>query len=131
MLVMTLSDPPTGQVWKSYYFAGSQLVAMRVQGDPVAQNNGLFFLHADHLGSTSLATDASGAVVPNSRQSYDAWGNVRVRGDLKTDISYTAQREDRSINLMFYRARYYSPSEVLLSTPQTPQPNRRASITLF
>ena len=33
-----------------------------------------------------------------------------MRGDLKTDIGYTGQREDVSINAMFYRARFYAPS---------------------
>jgi RHS repeat-associated protein len=66
------------------------------------------FLHGDHLGSTSLTTDQNGNVV--ARQLYDAWGNVRLRGDLKTDLGYTSQREDVSTNLMFYRARYYSPA---------------------
>jgi hypothetical protein len=51
---------------------------------------------------------SSGSVVV--RQLYDARGNTRLRGNLKTDIGYTAQREDLSTNLMFYRARYYSPS---------------------
>lgn len=36
-----------------------------------------------------------------ARQMYDAWGQVRVRGDLQTDIGYTAQREDAGINVMF------------------------------
>jgi hypothetical protein len=61
----------------------------------------------DHLGSTSLTTDASDN--PVARQLYDAWGNVRLRGDLKTDIGYASQREDLSTNLMFYRARYFRP----------------------
>jgi RHS repeat-associated protein len=68
----------------------------------------LYFLHSDHLGSTSLTTDASGNAV--ARQLYDAWGNIRyVTGTLPTDIGYTGQRLD-STGLMYYRARYYASS---------------------
>ena len=49
----------------TYYFAGSQRVAMRKGGVPI------WFI-ADQLGSTSLALDASGNEVANSRQKYDA-----------------------------------------------------------
>lgn len=33
-------------------------------------------------------------------------GQVRVRGDLQTDLGHTSQRGDAGINAMFYRARY-------------------------
>jgi RHS repeat-associated protein len=102
---LEVSITGTQRITKTYYSAGSQLIAMRVYTSPTSSV--LYYLHGDHLGSTSLTTDASGNVV--ARQLYDAWGNIRLRGDVKTDIGYTSQREDRSTNLMFYRARYYSP----------------------
>jgi len=37
-----LVAPPVGQVWKTYYFAGGQVIAMRVEGDPNPANNGLY-----------------------------------------------------------------------------------------
>jgi hypothetical protein len=40
--------PPSGQVWRFYYFAGSQRVAVRVQGDPNPAANGLFYTLGDH-----------------------------------------------------------------------------------
>ena len=53
----------------------------------------LYFLSADHLGSSSLTTDASGNFV--ARQLYDAWGNVRyVNGSMPTDIGYVGKRLD-------------------------------------
>lgn len=76
----------TQRITKAYYSAGSQLIAMRLYTTPTSSV--LYYLHSDHLGSTSLTTDSSGNVV--ARQMYDAWGKVRVRGDLKTDIGYTA-----------------------------------------
>src|SRR5574341_7892 len=41
--------PPSGQIWRSYYYAGTHLIAVRVEGDPTPANNGLFYLHSDHL----------------------------------------------------------------------------------
>ena len=109
-LAMTLNNPPSGQIWKTYYFAGSQAIALRAQGDPVAQNNGVFFLHSDHLGSASLTTNASG--VAAARQLYDAWGNIRASassGTMPTDIGYTGQRADSYIKLVQMGARWYDP----------------------
>jgi RHS repeat-associated protein len=95
----------TQRITKSYYFAGSQLIALRVYTAPTSSV--LYYLHGDHLGSTSLTTDASGNAV--ARQLYDAWGNIRyVTGTLPTDIGYTGQRLDNSTGLMYYRARYYA-----------------------
>ena len=135
-MVMTMATPPTGQIWKSYYFAGSQLVALRVEGDPVTTTNGLFFLHGDHLNSTSLTTDASGNSV--ARQLYDAWGNVRyVTGTLPTDIGYTGQRFDNSTGLMYYQARYYAPglgrfisADTMVPDGKNPQNLNRFAYTL-
>lgn len=48
-----VSPPVTVQAVTKYYFHGDTRVAMR-QGDEV------YFLHGDHLGSTSLTTDQAG-----------------------------------------------------------------------
>ncbi len=40
---------------------------MRVTGDPVGSNNGVFYLHTDHLGSTSLVTKPDQGVFVNPR----------------------------------------------------------------
>ena len=51
----------TARITKTYYSAGSQVIAMRV-ATPTAQST-LYFLSSDHLGSSSLTTDANGNVV--------------------------------------------------------------------
>ena len=58
----------TGATATKYYYLGGQRVAMR-QGETV------YYLLADHLGSTSLTTDDSGALTAEQR--YKAWGEVR------------------------------------------------------
>ncbi len=75
------------RITKSYYSAGTTLIAERVYTSP--SNSVLYFLHGDHLGSTSLATNASAGVV--AKQLYDAWGNVRyIIGSLPTDMGFTS-----------------------------------------
>jgi RHS repeat-associated protein len=86
-----------------YYYAGSQRVAMRTNGT-------LSYLLGDHLGSTSLVTDAAGAVVSETR--YKAWGETRyTSGTTPTKYQYTGQYSyTGDFGLMFYQARWYDPA---------------------
>lgn len=79
-MLKLLSVPvPASQVRKVYYYAGAQMVAMReISGTTGAST--LYYLHSDHLGSTSLVTNASGGFV--SRRNYYTYGGVRVKGSL-------------------------------------------------
>ncbi len=91
----------TGVVTK-YYYLGSQRVAMRVGGT-------LTWIHGDHLGSASLTTNASRAVVGEMR--YYPYGETRwTTGTVGTDRRYTGQREEAGLGLYDYNARYYDPA---------------------
>ncbi|NOH04091.1 MAG: hypothetical protein HND47_20035 [Chloroflexi bacterium] len=70
----------------------------------------LYYLLSDHLGSTSIVTDASGIVV--SQTKYKAWGEVRYSsGATPTQYTYTGQYSyTADFGLMFYNARWYDPS---------------------
>jgi len=98
----------TTQVTTSYYAFGGAMVAMRsAAGGP------LTYLHGDHLGSASLATNASGAKV--SEQRYKPYGELRwsSAGAMPTDFGFTGQRTESSSyvgSLMDYVARSYSPA---------------------
>jgi len=81
----------------------------------------LYYLHGDHLGSTSLVTlgearhVGGGVVAPAgsvwSRRRYDPYGETRYTyGRSPTDFGFTGQREDGGTGLMYYRARYYHPA---------------------
>ncbi len=84
-----------------YYYAGSQRIAMRTNGT-------LNYLIGDHLGSTSLTTNASGQIF--SEQRYKAWGEVRyTSGNMPTKFQYTGQFSDSYINLLWYGSRHYDP----------------------
>jgi len=68
------------------------------------------YLLSDHLGSTSLTTNASGGLI--SEMKYKAWGEVRSStGTTPTDYTYTGQYSHTAdFGLMFYNARWYDPS---------------------
>jgi RHS repeat-associated protein len=52
--------------------------------------------------------DAGGGVIGSMK--YDPWGRVRENaGDLLTDYTYTGQREESALGLMYYVARWYDP----------------------
>jgi hypothetical protein len=59
-----------------------------------------------------------------ARQLYDAWGNVRLRGDVKTDIGFTGQRLDRlhlvrpMTNLSFFCGGPMDAREIKLMDPR-------------
>ena len=107
--------------------AGSQRVAMR-QG-------GVFtYLHGDHLGSASLATDVSGAKV--SEQRYLPYGGTRS-GSMPTDRQYTGQRREASLGFYDYVARQFDPAlgiflqaDTIIPDPANPQSLNRYSYTL-
>jgi RHS repeat-associated protein len=72
------------------------------------QGDVVYYVHTDHLGSTSLTTDQNQQVV--ARQLYHPYGTPRwSQGTLPTDYTFTGQRLDGGIGLMHYGARFYSP----------------------
>ena len=82
-----------------YYYIGSTRVAMR-QGDAVT------YLHTDHLGTVSIATNQSQAVL--ARTLNLPYGGVRwSSGTMPTDWGYTGQK-DTGLGLVYMHARYYS-----------------------
>jgi RHS repeat-associated protein len=128
------ATPPSGVTWRSYYFAGSTRIAVRVQ----TATNVLYYLHGDHLGSTSLATTSGGAA--HSRQLYTPWGESRwSSGSLPTDLRFTGQRsEEAGLGSLYdYGARFYSPrvgrflsADTIVPSPGNPQSLNRYSYTL-
>ena len=96
------------KVWrKSYNLPGNTNVVR--EGSSTDANGIPYYIHPDHLGSTSLVTDSDGSVV--AKQRYYPYGNTRsTTGDLHTNREYTGQISDMDpIGLYYYNARYYDP----------------------
>jgi RHS repeat-associated protein len=114
---------------KKYYYANGQRVAMQKEGV-------VYYVHTDHLGSTSLTTCGSqdgcdgtpyqGVV---ARQLYHPYGSPRwSQGTLPTDYTFTGQRLEAGLGLMHYGARFYSPrlgrfvsADTIVPQPGEPQ----------
>ena len=102
--------PPTGEKWTSYYYAGGQRIAMRVQdpADPT-DTNAVYYPLTDHLGSTSVTAYEDGTYYSELR--YKPWGEERyVDGETPTDFTYTGQRSNSYIKLILMGARWYDPA---------------------
>ncbi len=123
----------TGSTVTKYYTLGGQRVAQR-------QGSVLTYLHGDHLGSASLATDASGAKITDSDTRYYPYGVTRpgLAGTaLPTDRRFTGQREEPSLGFYDYGARPYDPvlrrflqADTLVPNPANPQSLNRYAYTL-
>ena len=126
-----------GATWRSTYFLAGQAIATRVTGDPVSSNNELFFIYADHLGSSSLlAKRGSNANVAGSRTFYLPFGGYRGTAPSQgiTDRDFTGQKENMELGLMYYNARYYVPgigrfasADTIVPDPANPQSYNRYS----
>jgi RHS repeat-associated protein/uncharacterized repeat protein (TIGR01451 family) len=125
---VTITGAPEPTIAK-YYYHGGQRVAMR-QGDVV------YYLYSDHLGSSSLTTDHTGAPVAQTR--YLPYGEERWAGGTTqpTDFTFTNQRVERSFGLMDYRARFYDAhmgrfisADTVVPEPDNPQALNRYAYT--
>jgi RHS repeat-associated protein len=111
-----------------YYYANGQRVAMQREGV-------VYYVHTDHLGSTSVLSDESGQPA-GDRVAYLPYGGVRLgnASTLPTDYTFTGQRNEAGIGLMHYGARFYSPrlgrfvsADSIVPQPGEPQALNRYS----
>jgi RHS repeat-associated protein len=114
--------------------------SLRVQ--VVGGSNTLYYLHSDHLGSTSLATTTSGAVVGNSTALYLPFGGFRTTPTAGlTDIGFTGHRHNNlpgsDLGLVYMNARFFMPgigrfasADTIVPDPTNPQQYNRYSYTL-
>ncbi len=94
-----------------YYFAGATRLAVRKDGL-------LRFLLGDHLGSSSVTTNING--VKTASALYKAFGESRYSfGDLNTDYHFTGQREEASLGIYYFGARWMDPSLGRFTSPDS------------
>jgi RHS repeat-associated protein len=94
-----------------YYFAGATRLAVRTNGT-------LSYLLGDHIGSSSVTTDANG--VKTASALYKAFGETRFSsGNLGTDYKFTGQREEASLGIYYFNARWMDPSLGRFTSPDS------------
>ena len=92
----------TGTACAKLIYAGAQRVAMVQVG-----SGSTSYFHADHLGSTSVLTNASGTA--EEHNSYEPYGDLHTHTGTSDEVyKYTGQERDASTDLYFYQARYYA-----------------------
>ncbi len=110
-----------------YYESRGQRVAMR-------KNGAVSYVFGDHLGSTSVTANASGT--RTGELWYKPWGESRGTsyGTMPTTYHFTGQREDESVGLYYYGARYYDSvlgrfiqADSIVPSPGNPQSLNRYS----
>jgi RHS repeat-associated protein len=98
----------------SHYYLGGKQIAFK-------KGTTLEYVHTDHLGSTSVTTNSSGAEV--STVKYFPFGGTRIStGAVGTDKLFTGQRLDET-GLYFYNARYYDATIGRFISPDTIVPS--------
>jgi RHS repeat-associated protein len=108
-------EKKSGVVTK-YYFAGAMRLAVRTGGT-------LSYLLGDHLGSSSVTTDANGGY--SAQELYKAFGETRYSyGTLGTDYHFTGQREEASLGIYYFNARWMDPSLGRFTQPDTIVPTQ-------
>ncbi|WKZ53206.1 MAG: RHS repeat-associated core domain-containing protein [Anaerolineales bacterium] len=117
----------TNEITK-YYFSGGARIALRKYIIP--QTTTLNYILGDHLGSTNIITNATGALVVETR--YKPWGEVRyatANQTLPTRFIFTGQysyiNDDATdlgaagFGLMYFKARWYDPTTAHFSQADT------------
>jgi RHS repeat-associated protein len=91
----------TGSACTKYIFAGSNRIALKT-------STTTYYYHTDHLGSSSVMTDAYGTSQGNYH--YYPYGATRISSGLSIKHKYTGQELDSETGLYNYGARYYDPA---------------------
>ncbi|VAW41264.1 hypothetical protein MNBD_CHLOROFLEXI01-25, partial [hydrothermal vent metagenome] len=134
----TATPPPAEVVIQRVTFMlAGQAIAVKVSGDPTSDNNGIFYLFTDHLGSTVVLTkDSDGYILADSLTRYMPFGEYRgtAPSQTMTDKGYTGQKENMEIGLIYYNARFYVPgigrfasADTIVPNPASPQSFNRYS----
>jgi RHS repeat-associated protein len=117
-------------------------IATRVSGDPETTNNGLFYIHSDHLGSATFLTHGNGHASEglkkaNSTKFFTPFGEYRIDppdpADDITDRGFTGHKHNDDIELIYMNARYYVPAIGRFASADTviPHPNDPQSYNRF
>ena len=93
---------PTGKTTK-YLFAGSERIAAK------DSSGALRYYHGNHLGSSNVVTDATGAIVELAE--YTPYGSLATHtGTANVAHKFTGQRQDSGTGLVLFPGRVYDPS---------------------
>lgn len=96
-----------------YYYHGDTLVGRKDWDEQK------YFYHPDHLGSTDIVTDESGALV--EKTDYLPFGEVLTGGNDR--FLFTGKEKDQATGLQYHGARYYDPEMMKFTQPDSMIPD--------
>jgi RHS repeat-associated protein len=119
-------ETPEGLGFVAHVSAGDRAVAqVALRPDADVRTGEVAYLHVDHLGSTSLVTDAAGEVVERVR--HDPFGRRLDEGlePMSTDLSdlggvrrgFTGHEQDDDLGWINASGRIYDPNTARFLTP--------------
>ena len=94
-----------GGNYSKHIYMGSQRIVSKL-----SNSGGLYFYHPEHLGSSSLITDGTGALTQHIQ--YVPFGEVFVEertNSRSTPYKFNGKELDEETGLYYYHARYYDP----------------------
>ncbi len=83
-------------------------------GTGALQENGIYYFHPDHLGSTSYLTNKQGNV--SQHVEYIPFGEIMIENHLNNQNNpylYNGKELDAETGFYYYGARYYDPKSSL------------------
>jgi RHS repeat-associated protein len=86
--------------YKYLIYAGNKMVAEEKDGV-------VNYYHTDHLGSTRLVTDSTGAVVASYK--FNPYGEVDTHTGTDIKYGFTGKENDADTGLTYFGARFYDP----------------------
>ncbi|MDO8282837.1 MAG: toxin TcdB middle/N-terminal domain-containing protein [Thermodesulfovibrionia bacterium] len=122
-------DCKDGDTCNKYLFSGTQRM-VNIKG---TETN---YYHTDHLQSSNIITDASGANV--EEVFYYPYGEIQSQtGSVNLKHKYTGKEYDAETGLYYYGARYYDPklarfisADTIVPEPYNPQSLNRYSYAI-
>jgi RHS repeat-associated protein len=101
-----------------HIFSGSNRVATVTANTVIPAQAGIQYYHSDHLGSSNVITDATGAQIGFTE--FTPYGSTfKQTGSFDPKHKFTGKELDSSTGLYYYGARYYDPFFGRFITPDT------------
>jgi RHS repeat-associated protein len=101
-----------GALSEEYVFFNGKRIARRD-----SPSNTVHYFFSDHLGSTALITDATGATIQEESDYYPYGGEIAITNGDPNNYKFTAKERDAESNLDNFGARFYSPAGSRFMTP--------------
>jgi RHS repeat-associated protein len=112
---------PGDTIYRSTYGLAGQPIATRIVTSPSDPNDGIYYIHTDHLGSVSAMSDGSSGALVGDIIRFDPFGDYRPgsgAGDI-TDRGFTGHKHNDYIGLVYMVGRYYIQSIGRFASPDS------------